>query len=322
MNVFILSAFPGPPIAEGNFAAQWLKESAQADPFGKHVLAENAEDADLILFTEAHPETDPYFLSILGHPLYRKYSKKCFLYHDADRALPIIRGVYPSILKKDYRDDRCRSFGYIARVAPNPFIRHAPRSDGNFKWLYSFAGENNCQVRANIFSRPHPDGLVRDTTGRRHWAMPPGAERDEFMRTYAEILEASAFVLCPRGIGPATYRLYETMEIGRVPVILSDEWVPPPGPAWEKFALILPEKQGAHVDAIIREHAHKREEMGKLARSAWEDYFSKPVCFHRVVELCAQLMATPVKLFSQSMAVSKLLKTDQLRIQLRSLIKR
>jgi hypothetical protein len=55
--------------------------------------------------------------------------------------------------------------------------------------------------------------------------MQPGPMRDAFTAESAE----SILDRCPAGIGPATYRLFEAMELGRVPVILSDEWVPRKG---------------------------------------------------------------------------------------------
>jgi hypothetical protein len=53
--------------------------------------------------------------------------------------------------------------------------------------------------------------------------MQPGSARKEFTTKYAEAIQDSQFVLCLAGNGPATYRYFETMEMGRVPVVLSDE---------------------------------------------------------------------------------------------------
>jgi hypothetical protein len=321
MKVYILTAFPAPPIDRLNFAHLWLKESYQEDPFGKHVLCEDPKEADIILFVEAHPGHDTYLLSVLRHPIYRRYPKKCFLYHDNDFALPIIRGIYPSILKQDYQQDLCRSFGYIARMAPNPYCQYKPSQGSRPRWLYSFVGERNAKVRADIFSQSHPDGLIQETSGKRHWAMPLGPERDAFMHAYAESIKHSAFVLCPRGFGPATHRLFETMEMGRAPVILSDQWVPPQGPRWERFSLQLRESQANQIGTILREHTSRYEEMGREARLAWEEYFSKPVCFHRIVELCFELQITPLRTSSQFYALSKLFRPDRLKMQLRPFIK-
>jgi hypothetical protein len=159
MQAYLLSAFPGTPTT-----LIWLRESAEQDPFGRHRLVDDADQADVILFAENHAHGDPYCLSIRHHPVYRRFPKKCFVYHDDDNAVAVLRGIYPSIRKRDYLVDRCRSAGYIARIAQNDSIRYdpAPRTR---KYLYSFLGEANSPVRLALFARAHPEGLIRDTTG-------------------------------------------------------------------------------------------------------------------------------------------------------------
>jgi hypothetical protein len=297
MQVCILSAFPGPPVDPANFAFLWLRESASEDPFGQHQLTDSPSEADVILFVEYHPGHDPYLLGVRNHPVFRRFPKKSFVYHDNDNAVPVLRGVYPSIRKRDYLADRCRSAGYIARITQNEAIQYDP-APRNRTWLYSFFGEANSPVRRALLSCAHPNGLVRDTTGARLWQMQPGAAREMFTTKYAEAIRNSQFVLCPAGHGPATYRLFETMEMGRVPVVLSDDWVAPPGPPWKEFSIRIPERHANEVATILKEFSDRHENMGLRARLAWEQWFAKPVCFHRLVELCVDIQATRPRLFS------------------------
>ena len=53
---------------------------------------------------------------------------------------------------------------------------------------------------------------------------------EERRHRFREVLEASKFVLCPRGQGTSSIRLYETLASGRVPVIIADDWVARRGP--------------------------------------------------------------------------------------------
>ncbi len=47
------------------------------------------------------------------------------------------------------------------------------------------------------------------------------------VREFEEITAQSHFSLCPRGYGKTSFRLYEAMELGAVPVYISDEhWLP------------------------------------------------------------------------------------------------
>jgi hypothetical protein len=111
-------------------------------------------------------------------------------------------------------------------------------------------------------------------------------ERREYYRRYAEATKASKFVLCPRGISVSSVRLFETMSMGRVPVVLSDDWMPPPGPRWEKFAVRVRESDWADVPRILEQREHEAVAMGELARAEWLDWFSEEAAFHRVIEWC------------------------------------
>jgi hypothetical protein len=315
MQVHILSAFPGPPTDPNNFAFLWLRESADQDPFGQHRLTDDPAEADIILFVENHAHDDTYLLSVRRHPVYRRFAEKCFLYHDNDYAVAVVRGIYPSIRNRDYLSDRCRSAGYIARIVQNDSIRYdpAPRTR---KWLYSFLGEANSPVRRALFAGRHPDGLIRDTTGVRLWHMSSGPERDQFMASYAEAILDSQFVLCPGGCGPSTFRLFEAMEMGRAPVILSDEWVAPPGPRWNEFSVRVSESLVGDISSIVSKFSDRHEAMGRGARAAWEQWFAKPVCFHRLVELCADIQAAPPVACSSLRAWGTLLRSPHLRISL------
>jgi hypothetical protein len=311
MQAYLLSAHSGTPTA-----LIWLRESAEQDPFGRHRLVDDADQADIILFAENHAHGDPYCLSIRHHPVYRRFPEKCFIYHDDDNAVAVLRGIYPSIRKRDYLVDRCRSAGYIARIARNDSIRYDPVPRTR-RYLYSFFGEANSAVRSSLLRGSHPHGFVRDTTGTRLWQMEPGPKRDLFTVEYAQAILDSQFVLCPAGFGPATYRLFEAMEMGRVPVILSDEWVPPQGPRWDEFSVRIRECRVGEIAAILRNYSDRHEIMGRLARRAWEQWFAKPVCFHRLIELCADIQATPGRPYSTLRAWGTLLRSPHLRNYLR-----
>jgi hypothetical protein len=134
-----------------------------------------------------------------------------------------------------------------------------------------------------------------------------------FTTKYAEAIQDSQFVLCPAGIGPATYRLFETMEMGRVPVVLSDDWVAPPGPPWKEFSIRIPERHANEVATILKEFSDRHEDMGLQARLAWERWFAKPVCFHRLVELCVDIQGTSPRPFSAMRGWATLLRAPHRR---------
>jgi hypothetical protein len=81
-------------------------------------------------------------------------------------------------------------------------------------------------------------------------------------------------VLCPRGIGTSTFRLFETMQSGRVPVILSDAWVPSAGIDWNAVSLRVPERDIARLPEICTAALPRWDGMAREARRAWEEWFS------------------------------------------------
>ena len=69
-------------------------------------------------------------------------------------------------------------------------------------------------------------------------------------------------------------RLFETMQVGRCPVILSDDWLPPPFVDWEACSLRIPERQVTSLPEILRARCDEAAQLGLAARRAWEENFS------------------------------------------------
>ena len=83
------------------------------------------------------------------------------------------------------------------------------------------------------------------------------------------------------------------MKAGRVPVIISDQWVPPKGPAWETFSIRVKENQVSRIPALLEQCELEAEAMGRGARVIWEEWFSKETVYHRIVEWCLSLKRQP-----------------------------
>jgi len=135
------------------------------------------------------------------------------------------------------------------------------------------------------------DTLIENTSAWSNWKQ-GDPSRQERTKRYAETLARSKFVLCPRVIGTTSYRLFETMQMRRVPVIISDAWVPPVGPDWGSFSIRVAENKIAEIPEILNLYVDRYEEMGKKARQAWEEWFSPEVLFHRLAENVAILMSS------------------------------
>jgi hypothetical protein len=265
-----------------------MRELAAADVVGRHCLADTAEDATMLLFPDAHlHEGDLRLSAIRDHPLARRYPERALAYDETDRPWRHLPGVYVS-----HRADRLLAgyqvaWGYYS--IPDRVL--APSTAGG-RLLFSFMGSPTAPVRERVFALRHPRACVERVDGFTFYD--PGsidfAARQE---RFSEVLAQSIFVLCPRGGGLSSIRLYETMAAGRVPVIIADGWAPPIGPDWSRFCVQVPERDVAHVPALLESIEHRAGDMAAAARAAYDTYFAPPRAFHNLVERLALVVGVP-----------------------------
>jgi hypothetical protein len=171
-------------------------------------------------------------------------------------------------------------YGFYLRVFDNLVIQNEP-TFSQAEYLFSFVGSssNSASVRNRILRLRHEACFLEDSSSGQ-------SDRDT---RYAELLHKSKFVLCPRGVGASTWRVFETMRAGRVPVIVSDEWCPPRGPSWHEFSLKVDEKDIDQIPDILESVKERAREMGTKARQAWEAHFNLTTSFHWIAEACLRI---------------------------------
>lgn len=288
VRVSIVSAYPEGP---SNPTAKFMREHFPLG--GKWKLVGGEEKPELILFAEAHPPGDPLFFRVLFSKLRRKYSGIAFLYHDADFAAAIMPGVYPSLRFSHFKPTRFRGACYIAQIERNAYISDSVNRE---RFLASFVGANTHPIRSRIQQLLKSDSRfnIQDTTGRKAWELPLN-ERDAYHRNYALLISESAFVLCPRGVGPSTYRLFEAMEAGRCPVIISDEWTPPLGPDWTVCSLRIAEADIHLIPKILETRRVEAAALGARAKEAWMQWFSPQTATNTILAQCYAMLPTPAR---------------------------
>jgi hypothetical protein len=266
-----------------------LSEAASCDTLGQHRLVDSPEHADIILFVGS---TYPDHRDVRSHPLLRLHRDKCFLFHSDDYVIPFLPGVYVNLTKRWYTDQTVTG-PYLQML----FWDYAPfvPSLTDCEYLFCFVGSTMThRVRRRLMGLDHPRGYLEDTkirmeTDEKNKPFAMVNYQQDAKTRYGEIINKSKFVLCPRGYACATFRLFETMKAGRVPVIISDQWVPPTGPAWESFSIRVKERQIAHIPDLLERYETEAETMANKARSTWEEWFSRETVFHRIVEWCLTL---------------------------------
>ncbi len=76
---------------------------------------------------------------------------------------------------------------------------------------------------------------------------------------FAQHLQQTTYVLCPRGCENYSYRAYEALRFGRVPVIVDSGMVLPSSIDWEKVAIIVPDECKESIRARIVEDYRSRD---------------------------------------------------------------
>jgi hypothetical protein len=268
---------------------QEARNCAAVDRFHIHSQTDDPATADLIIFVEFYGG-GWYFERVRQHPLVKHNREKCFLFCANPFVIPFLPGVYAGV-ERMWASSRTRPGFYLGRTK-NEFTIYTP-PDPDVPYLFSFMGSvRNAPIRAKLSKLRHPRRFFQDTAQDFERILHRKMERRErldYDRRYAELTKASKFVLCPRGLSASSIRLFETMRMGRVPVILSDNWVPPLGPRWDQFSVRVLERDFDRVPAILEEREGEAVEMGELARKEWERWFADDVLFHHLVELCLDI---------------------------------
>jgi hypothetical protein len=267
-----------------------LQESAARDRFGVHRVTEDAERADLIVFTD-NVGSVRHFLTVRSQALYKQYAHKCFCFSKDDYPIPLLPGVYASLPQRWHRSDHTRSGSY-SKAFGHTHISFAPLTESG-RHLYSFVGNSTTHpLRERLFSLEHPKQYLEDTAAFWPYGELPERSEQELQDNYRRVSHESSFILAPRGVGASSIRLFESLRMGRAPVIISDDWMPPEGPDWEAFSFRVAEAEVTQIPGLLERHEHRAPEMGRRAREAWENWFSAEATFHRVTEWCLDIQAS------------------------------
>ena len=250
--------------------------SAEIDTRGMHELCASPERADAIVFIENTQFDDVLFRHLQEHKLIRKYADKVLMYNEMDRPWTLLPGLYTCLSRKHYDTCLHRAFAYLS--TPNHFIHSVYEENVPRRWLYSFMGAMSHACRRRLMHLPQARALIRDTSGFNVWNSDKQVLESR-AREYAQVIGASQFRLCPRGIGTSSLRLYEALEAGRAPVIISDQWVAPQETDW-RFAIQVKENRISSIPDLLKSLENESMERGEAARNAWLRSYAPETLFN------------------------------------------
>jgi len=278
------------------YALRTLRDCAAKDRRKAHQPVADEREADWVLFVEGHVETGiwgEYLEGLRSTPLYRRRRETCFVFSGMDLIVPTVPGVYASVERDWQVPSLTRGGCYL--LPRNPFLSHLPLPDLGREpaWLGSFVGcAADIPIRLRLVELKDERLCLRDNTKPFIASLREGRSEDHerLKKDYISVTQDSKFVICPRGKGASSIRLFEAMEMGRAPVVLSDAWVMPEGPRWDDFCLRVPERHADRLGSLLREREPEAAARGALARAEWETWFSPESLFHTLSQACEDLL--------------------------------
>ncbi len=260
----------------------------------RHKIVNDPAKADLILLTDSND--DDLFLSLRKNPLVKRYPEKVFTIYEGDFPQRFLPGVYTSMPQSIWNVGRFAtgsySYCYAKHGNPVDLLKDKTRT-GEF--LFSFIGRGRAKVREALFKLKfnRADIVIEDSSNFNYFTSQTNQQLDRQLH-YLDVCMKSRFMLCPRGQGASSIRLFDAMQMGVAPVIISDKWIRPEGPDWKSFAVFVAEKDLARLPELIAPYDSRWREMGQLARTAWEKWFRLEDEFNCIVESLARIKANRV----------------------------
>ena len=108
----------------------------------------------------------------------------------------------------------------------------------------------------------------------RYWtAEVPQDNFNEFI----DISQRSEFCLAPRGYGKNSFRFYEVMQLGSIPVLVYDEeWLPfKKYIDWNEFCVLVEEKDIPNLKTKLQSYSkEQKDQMLTKGKKIYKEYFS------------------------------------------------
>lgn len=285
IKVFLLSTIQ-PEHQDTHWASPYyvLKESFLKSCSNFCEIVYSPDKADLIIICPRL--RNPVFpIEIFRDGIAWEYRKKTIVLSTDDSPFRTHKGFYTSLHASLNRSDLFKGGFYPLVSCREP--KNSFSLTVNFPYLFSFLGSFKTHpVRKEIgllnedvnFVKFTKSGLcqylVKDTENLQKELSVSSNDQTLFKKNYLDSMRDSKFILCPRGRSPSSVRLFESMKAGRVPVVISDEWVPPPEIPWNDFVIIVKEKDIRNIPEILISEEGDFAERATVARKVWDQYFS------------------------------------------------
>ena len=211
--------------------------------------------------------------------------RRFFTINYEDHPAGFLPGLYAALSATRYDPARHAAWCYLFPPNPEVYRAESVAQTEEDALLFSFRGAASHTSRDQLFALKLPSEMRARITRIDRWYDHTQDEQQDYV---TEILR-SRFVLCPRGLAPASHRLFEVMALGRCPVIIGDEWVPPEAVDWENCSIRIAEEDIHGLPALLARREGEAAELGRQARKTWEQFFSPQRRFEAALDAIVRL---------------------------------
>jgi len=136
---------------------------------------------------------------------------------------------------------------------------------GERGYEFSFVGDFNTHSDRSRLSHINSEKIIVFPTGNWFFSHPEDKQK-QLLSRYKEILEDTKISICPRGTGPSTLRLFESMSTGSVPLIFNNLKVPD-----SIKSLILK----TDIDTFLQDRNHHVEGLQEISDGIYDIYWEE-----------------------------------------------
>ncbi|MDD2273741.1 MAG: glycosyltransferase [Desulfuromonadaceae bacterium] len=272
----------------------------QYDP-GLFVITESPDEADHFVF--------PYMLDELIEcagvealgawlcqlPYYKRAATKHLFmtFHDASQPFGMEALFFRASVKRSVRDARTHALPYPVEDFGGRTHFDPERIVHDVSFVGFIGDYVSGLVRSRVAASLEQTTLLRafvSVSGRFHGFEEPDVRvkrRELFIRSLAD----SWLAVCPRGAGVNSYRFFETLSMGRIPVLLSDDCQLPfeENIDYDRIIVKIPESSAEHSAELIARWLSSQTvesllDRCRLARNMWEQYFACPQWNRKIIQ--------------------------------------
>ncbi|MDG1950354.1 MAG: exostosin family protein [bacterium] len=143
-----------------------------------------------------------------------------------------------------------------------------------------FCGQAFIPIRRKAIQKLRKQDILETNFILRKGFWAPELPKAQARREFLDNLKDNLFILCVRGAGNFSYRLYETMMMGRVPIIIDSDQIFPFEDKinYDECAIVIPEDEvsniAGHIDEWLGRNRMALTELQGYNRQLWEKYLA------------------------------------------------